>query len=162
MSNVIVTQPVQVIIKKVCSDFNNDPHELINILHQLQLHLGCLPAEVQYIVASELKIPVSKVYGVVTFYSYFTMSPKGKYEIAVCLGTACYVRGGELIIDEFKRRLRIGIGETTSDGLFSISSIRCVGACGLAPVVTIGEKVYGRVAPQQVRRIIDEYLQKEE
>ncbi len=162
MSSFEVTEHVEVLIKSVCSRFRNDAHELINVLHELQHHLGYLPPEVQRVVAKELRIPVSKVYGVVTFYSFFTMVPKGKYEISVCLGTACYVRGGELIIDEFKRRLDVGVGETTPDGLFSISSIRCVGACGLAPVVTIGEKVYGRVSPQQVRRIIDEYIQLEE
>jgi NADH-quinone oxidoreductase subunit E/NADP-reducing hydrogenase subunit HndA len=98
----------------------------------------------------------------VTFYSFFSMLPKGKYQISVCLGTACYVRGGELVLEEFKRRLNIKVGETTNDGIFSLSCIRCVGACGLSPVVTIGEKVYGRVTPQQVRRIIDEYMMLEE
>jgi NADP-reducing hydrogenase subunit HndA len=162
MSSFEISDHVEVLIRSVCARFRNDEHELINVLHELQHHLGYLPPEVQKLVARELKIPVSKVYGVVTFYSFFTMIPKGKYEISVCLGTACYVRGAELIIDEFKRRLEIGVGQTTPDGLFSISSIRCVGACGLAPVVTVGEKVYGRVTPQQVRRIIDEYVQLEE
>lgn len=157
-----LNETAEELIKTVCARYKNDHHELINVLHELQHHLGYLPPEVQRVVARELNIPVSKVYGVVTFYSFFTMTPRGKYDIAICLGTACYVRGGELIIEEFKRRLEIGVGETTADGLFSISSIRCVGACGLAPVVSVGEKIYGRVTPQQVRRIIDEYIQKEE
>lgn len=157
-----LSEPVEVFIKSTCARFRNDEHELINVLHELQHHLGYLPEEVQQMVARELHIPAAKVYGVVTFYSFFTMIPKGKYDISICLGTACYVRGGELILEEFKRRLSIGVGETSADGLFSLSCIRCVGACGLAPVVTVGEKVYGRVTPQQVRRIIDEYIQMEE
>jgi len=157
-----LSEQVEVFIKSTCARFRNDEHELINVLHELQHHLGYLPEEVQQMVARELHIPAAKVYGVVTFYSFFTMVPKGKYDISICLGTACYVRGGELILEEFKRRLSIGVGETSADGLFSLSCIRCVGACGLAPVVTVGEKVYGRVTPQQVRRIIDEYIQMEE
>lgn len=157
-----LSETAEVLIKSICARYKNDEHELINVLHEVQHHLGYLPEEVQQGIATELKIPVAKVYGVVTFYSFFTMTPKGKYDISICLGTACYVRGGELIVEEFKRRLNIGVGGTTSDGLFSLNSIRCVGACGLAPVVSVGEKIYGRVTPQQVRRIIDEYIQKEE
>jgi NADP-reducing hydrogenase subunit HndA len=162
MAETHLSEPAAVLIKSTCARFKNNEHELINILHELQHHLGYLPEDVQKMVALELHIPVSKVYGVVTFYSFFTMTPKGKYDISICLGTACYVRGGELILEEFKRRLDIGVGQTTADGLFSLSCIRCVGACGLAPVVSVGEKVYGRVTPQQVRRIIDEYIQMEE
>ena len=158
MATIQLTEPAEVLIKSVCKRFRNDAHELINVLHELQHELGYLPPEVQSAVAKELQIPASKVYGVVTFYSFFSMLPKGKYQISVCLGTACYVRGGELVLEEFKRRLNIKVGETTNDGIFSLSCIRCVGACGLSPVVTIGEKVYGRVTPQQVRRIIDEYM----
>ena len=157
-----LSEPVAVLIKSTCARFKNNGTELINVLHELQHHLGYLPEDVQKMVATELHIPVSKVYGVVSFYSFFTMTPKGKYDISICLGTACYVRGGELILEEFKRRLDIGVGKTTVDGLFSLSCLRCVGACGLAPVVTVGDKVYGRVTPQQVRRIIDEYIQLEE
>ena len=157
-----LSETAEVLIKSICAKYKNDEHELINVLHEVQHHLGYLPEEVQHGIARELKIPVAKVYGVVTFYSFFTMIPKGKYDVSICLGTACYVRGGELIVEEFKRRLNIGVGETSSDGLFSLNAIRCVGACGLAPVVTVGEKVYGRVTPQQVRRIIDEYIKIEE
>jgi NADH-quinone oxidoreductase subunit E/NADP-reducing hydrogenase subunit HndA len=97
------------------------------------------------------------VYGVVTFYSFFSMLPKGKHPISICMGTACYVRGAEKVLDEFKRRLDVKVGETTPDGKFSLSCLRCVGACGLAPVVTIGERVYGRVSPEDVKGILDEY-----
>lgn len=159
MSNAKISEPALVFIKSICSKYKNNEHELINVLHEVQHELGYLPADVQEIIAQELRISVAKVYGVVTFYSFFTMQPKGKHLISICLGTACYVRGGELVLEEFKRRLEIGVGETTSDGLFSISCLRCVGACGLAPVVSIGDKVYGRVTPQQVRRIIDEHIE---
>ena len=100
---------------------------------------------------------VAKVYGVVTFYSFFTMIPKGLYPVSICMGTACYVRGAEQVLNEFKRQLKVEVGQTTPDGKFSLSCLRCVGACGLAPVVMVGEKVYGRVAPQQVKQIIAEY-----
>jgi NADH-quinone oxidoreductase subunit E/NADP-reducing hydrogenase subunit HndA len=144
-------------IKEICKSFKNDPGELINVLHKTQETFGYLPAEVQEVVAAELNISVAKVYGVVTFYSFFTMIPKGKHPISVCTGTACYVRGAEKVLDEFKRTLNIKVGETTPDGKFSLNCLRCVGACGLAPVVLIGEKVYGRVSPDGVKDIIKEY-----
>lgn len=140
----------------ICEEHGNQPGELINILHKVQHLFGYLPAEVQKVVAHQLKIPVSKVYGVVTFYSFFTMTPKGEHPISVCMGTACYVRGAEKVLDEFKRQLNINVGETTPDGKFSLSSLRCVGACGLAPVVLIGEKVFGRVVPGDVEKILKE------
>ncbi|MFN8241917.1 MAG: NADH-quinone oxidoreductase subunit NuoE [Bacteroidales bacterium] len=144
-------------IKEICKSFNNDPQELINVLHKCQEHFGYLPAEVQEVVSSELCVPVAKVYGVVTFYSFFTMIPKGKHPISICMGTACYVRGAEKVLDEFKKELNIQVGQVTADGKFSLSSLRCVGACGLAPVVLVGEKTYGRVAPDDVKGILKEY-----
>jgi NADH-quinone oxidoreductase subunit E/NADP-reducing hydrogenase subunit HndA len=144
-------------IKDICAEFNNQEGELINVLHQVQSKLGYLPAEVQEVIAKELKMSLAKVYGVVTFYSFFTMLPQGEHPISICMGTACYVRGAEQVLTEFKRQLKIEVGQTSPDGKFSLSSLRCVGACGLAPVVTVGEKVYGRVAPQQVGQIISEY-----
>jgi NADP-reducing hydrogenase subunit HndA len=144
-------------IKSICKDFRNDEGELINVLHKCQEEFGYLPAEVQEVIGTELNIPVAKVYGVVTFYSFFNMLPKGKFPISICTGTACYVRGAEKVLEEFKRTLGIPVGETTADGKFSLSCLRCVGACGLAPVVTIGDKVYGRVSPEGVRDILAEY-----
>jgi len=144
-------------IKEICASFNKDPQELINILHSTQEHFGYLPAEVQEVIAAETGIPVAKIYGVVTFYSFFTMTPKGKHPISICMGTACYVRGAEKVLDEFKKELGLQVGQTTKDGKFSLSSLRCVGACGLAPVVLIGDKTYGRVAPDDVRNIVKEY-----
>lgn len=130
---------------------------LISVLHKAQEIFGYLPAEVQSHVAEKLGLSLAKVYGVVTFYSYFTMIPKGENPIAVCMGTACYVRGADKVLDEFKRLLDIDTGETTQDGKFSIDALRCVGACGLAPVVLVGEKVYGRIEVKDVQGILDEY-----
>lgn len=144
-------------IDEICASFNNDPGELINVLHKTQGEFGYLPAEIQEVVAKNLKISVAHVYGVVTFYSFFTMIPKGKHPISICTGTACYVRGAEKVLDEFKKELNIKVGETSPDGEFSLSCLRCVGACGLAPVVNIGEKTYGRVSPEQVKEILAEY-----
>lgn len=147
---------------ELCKKYRNDEHELINVLHEAQDALGYLPVEVQHVIAGELNIPDARVYGVVTFYSFFTMVPKGKFDISICMGTACYVKGSELILDEFKRRLKVKVGGTTEDGIFTLSTLRCVGACSLAPVVSIGSKVFGNVTPLQVKKIIDEYVEKAE
>lgn len=144
-------------IKEICASYNRDPQELINILHACQEHFGYLPAEVQEVISAETGIPVAKIYGVVTFYSFFSMTPKGKHPISICMGTACYVRGAERVLEEFKKELKLQVGQTTPDGKFSLSSLRCVGACGLAPVVLIGDKTYGRVAPDDVKKILKEY-----
>ncbi|OFY59941.1 MAG: NAD(P)-dependent iron-only hydrogenase diaphorase iron-sulfur protein [Bacteroidetes bacterium RBG_13_46_8] len=144
-------------IKEICKSFENNPGELINVLHKVQHTFGYLPAEIQEVVAYELNIPLAKVYGVVTFYSFFSMIPKGKHPVSICTGTACYVRGAENVLSEFKKELKIDVGETTADGKFSISCLRCVGACGLAPVVMVGDKTYGRVSPEMVKDIIKEY-----
>ena len=144
-------------VEEICEKFHNDPGELISILHGCQNALGYLPESVQRIIAEHLGIPAQKVYGVVTFYSFFSMTPKGKVPISVCLGTACYVRGGDKVLEEFKRVLGIEVGETTPDGKFSLDCLRCVGACGLAPVATVGDKVYGRLNPSDIKRIITEY-----
>ena len=144
-------------IKEVCKSYVNKPGEVINVLHKVQGEYGYLPAEVQELVAKELGIPVSRVYGIVSFYSFFTMTPKGEHPISVCLGTACYVRGAEKVLDELKRQLGIGVGEVTPDGKFSLTCLRCVGACGLAPVIEVGEKVYGRMTPDRVKDVLAEY-----
>lgn len=146
-------------IKAICDKFGNKPGELINILHESQHTVGYLPMEVQAIIAEKLNIPVSRVYGVVTFYAFFTMTPKGKHPVSVCLGTACYVRGSEKILEEFKRTLGIDVGETTEDGRFSLDCLRCVGACGLAPVAMVGEKVYGHLNPADIKKIIRDFSQ---
>ncbi|HAJ99106.1 MAG TPA: NADH-quinone oxidoreductase subunit NuoE [Bacteroidales bacterium] len=144
-------------IREICDSFENQPGELINVLHKSQEHFGYLPAEVQEEVARGLNISVAKVYGVVTFYSFFSMLPKGRFPISICTGTACYVRGAEKILDELKRILKVPVGETTPDGKFSITCLRCVGACGLAPLIMVGEKTYGRVTIDNVKEILKEY-----
>jgi len=144
-------------IQNICKSFGNKAGELINVLHKTQEAFGYLPAEVQQVIARELNVSEAKVYGVVTFYAFFTMKPKGKYKISVCTGTACYVRGVEKVIDELKEELGIEVGEVTPDGKFSLDCLRCVGACGLAPVMLINDKVYGRIDPKEVIGILDSY-----
>jgi NADH-quinone oxidoreductase subunit E/NADP-reducing hydrogenase subunit HndA len=144
-------------IQDICKSFDNQAGDLINVLHKTQEAFGYLPAEVQQVIARELNISEAKVYGVVSFYAFFTMKPKGKHKISVCTGTACYVRGVEKVIEEIKDELNIEVGEVTPDGKFSLDCLRCVGACGLAPVMSIGEKVYGRVDPSQVKDILAQY-----
>lgn len=130
---------------------------VISSLHKAQEIFGYLPREVQEFIAEKLGLPATDVYGVVTFYSYFTQVPKGKYAINVCLGTACFVRGADKIVQELEKKLGIGIGETSEDGKFSLDGLRCVGACGLAPVVMVNGKVYGKIEPKDVKKILADY-----
>lgn len=130
---------------------------LMPILQRAQDIYGYLPIEVQKIIAEELDVPLEKVFGVSTFYSQFTLTPKGKHHISVCLGTACYVKGSGIVLDKLKEKLEIDTGECTPDRQFSLDACRCVGACGLAPVMTIGEDVYGRLSADQVEGILKKY-----
>jgi len=130
---------------------------LIEVLHKAQGIFGYLPKEVQLFVAQNLDLPASKVFGVVSFYSYFTTEPRGEYVINVCMGTACFVRGSGNVLAEFEKELNIKNGETTADGKFTIGSLRCVGACGLAPVVMVNDKVYGNVTVEDVKGILADY-----
>ncbi len=130
---------------------------LIAVLHKAQEIFGFLPQEVQKFVAKKLSIPVSEVNGVVTFYSYFTEEPTGEYVINVCMGTACFVKGSGDVLEEFERKLNLKVGQTTPDEKFTLQSLRCVGACGLAPVVTINDKVYGHFTKDMVNKILNEY-----
>ncbi len=132
---------------------------LIQVLHHAQGLFGYLPKEVQLHIAKKLDVSPAKVYGVVSFYSYFTTEQKGEYKISVCLGTVCFVKGADKILTEFEKQLGIKSGETTSDLMFSLEGLRCVGACGLAPVVVVNGKVYGQVKVDQVKDIIAEYKQ---
>lgn len=144
-------------LSKFIDSFNGTGDDLIKVLHKAQGIFGYLPPEVQAFIAEKLGVPTAKIYGVVTFYSFFTMKPKGLHRISVCMGTACYVRGAEPVLEEFKKELNINCNETTPDGKFSLDTLRCVGACGLAPVVMVGEKVYGHVTKEMVKDIIAEY-----
>lgn len=130
---------------------------LIEVLHKAQGIFGYLPKEVQLFVSQKLDVPASKVFGVVSFYSYFTTEPRGEYVINVCMGTACFVRGSGNVLAAFEKELAIKNGETTADGKFTIGSLRCVGACGLAPVVMVNDKVYGNVTVEDVKGILADY-----
>ncbi len=131
---------------------------LIQILNEVQEHYGYIPMFAQKEISEFLKIPLAEIYGVITFYSRFTLKPKGKYNIAVCLGTACYVKGSQKIMDRLKEKLGIEPGETTKDGKFSIEETRCVGACGLAPVFTINGEVYGKATVQKLDEVLDKLI----
>lgn len=134
---------------------------LMPILHDAQNIFGCIPLQIQKIIAEELNESVAKINGVVTFYLHFTVEPKGKHIIGICSGTACYVRGAQTIIDAVSKELGISSGETTLDGLFTLDTNRCIGACGLAPVFTIGEEVYGNATPQMALDVVNKIKEKE-
>ena len=133
----------------------SEKDSLIAVLHKAQDLFGYLPSELQLYIARKLNIPASKVYGVVSFYSYFTQEKRGEFTVSVCMGTACFVKGIDKVVDEFTKQLGIKFGETTPDGLFTMNDVRCIGACGLAPVVMINEKVYGHVKTTDVADIIE-------
>lgn len=149
-------------LDEIISKYKEQAGSLIPVLHKAQGIFGYLPEEVQTYIAEGLNIPLSEVYGVVSFYSLFTTSPRGKYVINVCLGTACYVKGSGRIMDNLKKELDIEIGETTSDGLFTLEGCRCIGACGLAPVLTVNDQVHGRLTEDDVPRLLRLYKLKEE
>lgn len=130
---------------------------LIPVLHEAQDLYGYLPVEVQKKIAEGLDVPLAEVYGVVTFYTQFSLNPKGKYKIQICMGTACYVKGAGAILDKLKEKLGLDVGECTEDGLFSLDACRCIGACGLAPVMTINDDVYGKLVPDDIEGILDKY-----
>ncbi len=136
---------------------NEKESALISVLHKAQELFGYLPQEVQMFVSKKMNIPVSDVHGVVTFYSYFTETPTGKHVINVCMGTACFVKGSADVLDEFERKLGVKVGQTTPDGRFTLQVLRCVGACGLAPVVTVDNRVYGHFTKQMVAKTLEEY-----
>lgn len=144
-------------LKAVIEESKSTPGCLMHILQEAQEIYGFLPIEVQKVIAEGLGISLSEVYGVVTFYSQFSLKPKGKYRISVCLGTACYVKGADRILEEIERELNIKCGECTPDGLFSLDSCRCVGACGLAPVIMVNDEVFGKLSPDRVKWILDGY-----
>ncbi len=139
-------------------EHRNDPGALMPVLHEAQNIYGYLPAEVQTVIADGLNVPLAEVYGVATFYSQFSLNPKGKHRVSVCLGTACYVKGSDKILAEIEKELRISCGECTPDKKFSIDSCRCVGACGLAPVMIVDGDVYGKLNPKEVAAILDKYM----
>jgi NADH-quinone oxidoreductase subunit E/NADP-reducing hydrogenase subunit HndA len=151
-------EAIQMVIQ-ICDRYKHEPSPLMLILSDVQKEYGYIPMEVQQIISAKTGIPVSEIYGVVTFYNFFSLEPKGKYVIGVCVGTACYVKGGQNVLDKFCELLKIKPGQTTTDGLFSIDNVRCLGACGIAPAVSINGKVYSKVSVNEVAGIIDSYRQ---
>lgn len=145
-------------IEEICSRHKDEKTPLMMILSDIQKEFGYIPLEVQEIVSRETGISVAEIYGVVTFYSFFSLKPKGKYVIGCCLGTACYVKGAQLVIEKFSELLGIKPGETTEDCLFTLDALRCLGACGIAPAVSINGKVYPKVDAGQVEKIIEDLM----
>ena len=142
------------LLEQVMDDYDRKESNLIQILHMAQSIFGYLSADVQSFIAEKMEIPNSKVNSVLTFYSFFSTRPKGKYTVSICLGTACYVRGGKEVVNKLKEVLSIDVGETTEDKMFSLQVMRCIGACGLAPAMTINERVYKQVNPNKLHRIL--------
>lgn len=144
-------------LDEIVAKYKDTRGALIPVLHEAQEVYGYLPLEVQRVIAEKLNIPLAEVYGVVSFYTQFSIYPKGQYQINVCMGTACYVKGANEVLDKFRTRLSIDVGECTEDGKFSLEACRCIGACGLAPVVTINDEVYGKLTADDVDVILDDY-----
>ena len=142
----------------VIAECTPDVSKLMHVMQEAQGIYGYLPFEVQQKIADGMKVPLEKVYGVATFYAQFALSPKGQYAISVCLGTACYVKGAQELLDELSAQLGIGAEECTADGKFSLTACRCIGACGLAPVITVNEDVYGKITAKDVKGILDKYM----
>lgn len=144
-------------LHKVIDDHRDMQGPLMPILHEAQHIFGAIPKEVQKVISDKLNVPMAEIYGVVTFYSQFTLEPKGDYLIGVCLGTACYVRGAQQLIDKISELTGVSVGKTSPDGKFSLEATRCIGACGLAPVLTVNEDVYGRLTLEDIPGIVQKY-----
>lgn len=153
-ANIMSEKEKFALLKDVIIDYEKKESNLIQILHMAQAIFGFVPADVQHFIADKMDISVSKVNSVLTFYSFFSTQPKGKYNVSICLGTACYVRGGKEVLSKLKTVLGIDVGATTEDKIFSLSVMRCIGACGLAPAMTINNKVYKQVNPNKIQLIL--------
>ena len=143
-------------VKEILKEYKREKDNLIPILNDIQVKYGYIPKLAQVEISNYLDMPLAEIYGVITFYSRFTLEPKGKYNISVCLGTACFVKGSQSILDRLKDRLKIEEGKTTKDGKFSIDTTRCVGACGIAPVFTINDEVYGHATVKKLDEVLNE------
>ena len=148
-------------MNEILNKYVQTKDNLIQILNEVQDYYGYVPEKAQVAISEYLNMPMAEIYGVVTFYSRFTLKPKGKYHIAVCLGTACFVKGSEKLLDTAKEALKIKEGETTEDGKFSLEATRCIGACGLAPVFTVNEEVYGKATVKMMDEVLDKYMNEE-
>lgn len=155
-----VEQKLKQEVKEILEQYTTAKDNLVPILNDVQVKYGYIPQIAQSEISEYLSIPMAEIYGVITFYSRFTLKPKGKYAISVCLGTACFVKGSEKIMSRLKERLGIKEGETTEDGKFSIDSTRCLGACGIAPVFTVNGEVYGRATVKKLDEVLDELMTK--
>ena len=156
-----LSEKAALMIAEICDRYRDEKTPLMMILSDIQNEYGYIPLEVQELVSAKTGISVAEIYGVVTFYSFFSLEPKGKYIIGCCPGTACYVKGAQQVIDKFSEILKIKPGQTTADGLFTLDALRCIGACGIAPAVSISGQVYPKVSPDQVAGIIEAIRQKE-
>lgn len=157
MAKDILTQENFNKLSEIILEHKSSPGALMPVLHEAQGVFGALPLEVQKVVSKELSIPLAEIYGVVTFYSQFSLFPKGDYVIGVCLGTACYVKGAQRLIDRISSELDVAVGTTSENGKYTLEATRCIGACGLAPVLTINEDVYGRLVEADIPGILDKY-----
>ena len=144
-------------LDEIIARFKGKPGGLIPVLEEAQVTLDYLPISIQERIAKGLNLPLAQVYGVVTFYSFFTMKPRGRHTIRVCLGTACYVRGGKTIAESLVKEYNVTEGETTPDRRFTYETVRCLGACGLAPVIVVDDNVHGRVKTQKMKSVLDDY-----
>ena len=144
-------------LKAFVAEWKDKPGNLIMVLHKVQQTYGYIPRSIAIEISEMLSVPLAKIYGVVTFYNFFKLQKAGKYIAQVCLGTACYLRGGDDLIKEFEKQLGVGVNATTSDGLFSVEAVRCLGCCGLAPVVVVNGEVYGKLKKEDVAGIIEKY-----
>jgi len=153
----VMTKEQEEKVQQIIAKYKDTDGALIPVLHEVQEVIGYLPIEVQKVISEGIGVPASEIYGVVTFYTQFSINPKGKYKIGVCLGTACYVKGSGDILEKIKEIIGIDVGECTEDGKFSLEATRCIGACGLAPVMTVNDDVYGRLVVDDIEAIIAKY-----
>ena len=144
-------------LQEIIEKYKNINGALIPVLHEAQDVYGYLPMSVQKKISEKMNIPLSEIYGVVTFYTQFSLKPKGKYKVSTCRGTACDVKGSKLILEKLKEKLGISVGDCSEDGRFSLEACRCIGACGLAPVIMINDDVYGKLSPDDIDKILDKY-----
>lgn len=158
MAKDILTKENFELLHETIEKYKGTKGPLMPTLHEGQKIFGALPLEVQKEISKGLNIPLAEIYGVVTFYSQFTLEPKGQFVIGVCLGTACYVKGSQNIIDRISNEISVGVGKTSPDGKFTLEATRCIGACGLAPVLTVNEDVYGRLVESDVVDILKKYI----
>ncbi len=159
MEEKCVDQKLKKEVKEILEKYPKEKDQLIMVLNEVQEKYGYIPKQAQMVISEHLNIPMAEIYGVVTFYSRFTLAPKGKYNVSICLGTACYVKGSQKLLDRAKEKLGIEPGQVTPDGKFSIDEVRCVGACGLAPVFMVNDEVYGNATVKEFDAVIDQYME---